>query len=807
MKRFRKTKMALALAPIAFLYSGGIYAQQAAPSDTQGTSQAASSRQAKDDSSSALSEVVVTATKRTSSLQRTPLAVTAIDSKTLEKEHVQTIEDVVHLVPSFQATTEGDHGVITMTLRGIGNDSAKTEYADPEVALFVNGVYTPRAEGASALLFDMASIEVLRGPQGTLWGRNSTVGAVNMQTEPATLGETFGNVEFGLGSYNRHGARGALNVPLSDTLAMRLAFVHEQHDGYVDYQSPPNLSLASQQAAVAAYNLANPTNQVAFQPLNRNLFVQGGPKYNAQDQTAARISFLLKPSNDLSWNVSYETFQDRGTPSLNLMQDPRPGTDLWSALVSVAPYVHRDTYSLRSRVDYAINDGMSLAYIAGYSHFQGASDFDAAGGAVLPTSFTTGSTFQDNRTNYSRYVNYSHELELQSVGKRDLDWILGLYYASEENSIRFDIPIFNGTQQGTVGWQGSFIQPKETVESKAIFGQTTWNVSDALHLTGGLRYTADNRSNVGGTNNGWVGGAGVAQVPIDPSNNPLLPGSGFSTYQHNDGTYSGNKLTWLARIGYDVSPDFLTYASVSTGYKSGGLQDAGYKYGPETLTNYEIGTKQKLLGGALRFNNALYYENFRDYQFSSPITNPDGTHSLFTANASGAKVWGFESELAYKVTPNDRLQLSAAYTHTELGQLIAGSNDYSLPACPVSGISKCLDVTGNQLPHSPRLSLQLQYEHTMHLANGDILAPRISMHYETASWLSVFNLGSGDQQDAYTRTDLGLRYSGRKGWYVDAFVRNLENKNIKTNAANGFGIWQSQYLPPRTFGVNAGTTF
>ena len=113
-------------------------------------------------------EVTVTATKRTTTLQSTPLAVTPISAVELDKQHVQTISDVVHLVPSFQATTEGDHGVITMTMRGIGNDSAKTEYADPEVALFVDDIYAPRAEGAATLLFDIENIEVLRDPQGTL---------------------------------------------------------------------------------------------------------------------------------------------------------------------------------------------------------------------------------------------------------------------------------------------------------------------------------------------------------------------------------------------------------------------------------------------------------------------------------------------------------------------------------------------------------------------------------------------------------------------------------------------------------------
>src|SRR5439155_15622655 len=143
-------------------------------------------------------QVVVTATKRSTPLQKTPVAVTAIGADALEKAQTSTIIDIVHLVPSFQATTQGDHGVITMTLRGIGNDSAKTEYADPEVGLFVNGVYAARPEGAAALLFDMEGVEVLRGPQGTLWGRNSTVGAINFQTARPVLGQQCGNFEFGL---------------------------------------------------------------------------------------------------------------------------------------------------------------------------------------------------------------------------------------------------------------------------------------------------------------------------------------------------------------------------------------------------------------------------------------------------------------------------------------------------------------------------------------------------------------------------------------------------------------------------------
>ena len=795
--RAQKSRASLA-SPIHLAVLAMLATTAAAQAQTAQSPAAAASAAALD-----TQEVTVTATKRTTTLQSTPLAVTPISAADIEKNHVQTIADVVHLVPSFQATTEGDHGVITMTMRGIGNDSAKTEYADPEVALFVNGIYAPRAEGAASLLFDMQDIEVLRGPQGTLWGRNSTVGAVNMQTAPAEIGSTFGDIQGGLGSYNRWGARAAFNFSLTDTFAIRAAFVHEQHDGYVNFQKPPAISLADQQAAVNAYNLANPTATVAFQPISTTSFVTTGPKYNSQDQSAARLSFVWKPTREVTWNASYEKFLDRGTPDMNLLQTPRPGTSFWSSLVSIAPQLDRDVNTFRSRVDWTLNDAMSLAYIAGYSDFKGSSDFDQSGGASVPTSFTSGATVQEDRTTWSHYKNWSHEVELQSRGTHEIDWILGAYYAAEDNGIRFDIPISNGTQQGTIGWQGSFIQPKETVASEAVFGQATWNLGSSLHLTGGARFTWDDRKNEGGINWGWSGSP--AGMPIDPGTDPSTTGT-FGA-GHNDGHYTGTKATWLGRANWDLSKNAMVYASVSTGYKSGGLQDGGLHYGPETLVNYEVGSKNTLFDGAVHFNNSAYYENFKDFQFSAPVTNPDGTHSLATSNAKGAKVYGLESELAAKVTRDDTIQLSAAYTHTRLGYLLAGSNDYALPACPDTKISKCLDVTGHRLPHSPTVSGQALLEHTFRFGNGDTLAPRVSFHYESSSWLSVFNLGDGDRQKSYTRTDLGLRYSAAKQWYVDAYVQNVEDGRVKTNAANSFGAWQSQYLPPRTFGVNVGLAF
>jgi iron complex outermembrane receptor protein len=350
--------MAWVLAPGTLLAADQ---QDASPQNPPSQNPAQASKKIKD-----LDAVQVSATKRETPLQKTPVAVSAITPDTLDKERVMTVQDLTKLVPGLQGTSEGDHGVVTLTLRGIGNDSAKTEYADPEVATFVDGVYTARAEAAAGLLLDMDGVEVLRGPQGTLWGRNSTAGAISFQTAKPDINAGFyGNAQVEAGNYNEVGARAAFNLPISSTFAMRVAVVHQQHDGYVDYQNPESElpSVAQQQSTY----LASGGDPAKFQPINADQFIHGGQKYSAQDQSAARVSALWQPSDSFKWNLSYEYFIDRGTPSLSLMQTPRQGQDFWSALVDVAPYLDRTSKTVRSRMDWNINEDMQLSYIAGYN--------------------------------------------------------------------------------------------------------------------------------------------------------------------------------------------------------------------------------------------------------------------------------------------------------------------------------------------------------------------------------------------------------------------------------------------------------
>ena len=754
-----------------------------------------------------IEEITVTATKRETNLQDTPIAITAFGQGSLDRQQVKDVTDLAKFVPSMAINQQGDQGAILVTMRGIGNDNAYTEVADPEVAIYVDGIYSPRAQGAAVLMYDMDAVEVLRGPQGTLFGRNATVGAISLRTARPTTDDYYGSAELVAGSYNRLGARFSVNMPLSDTFAIRIAGITERHDGYADYQQPP------------AGNGINPA-----------AFVTTGKKYYAQDQRSLRVSALWKATDKLTWSVNVEGYQDTGAPVIGLMQTPRAGQKKWSTLSDTAPESDRYSYGIRSQLDYAVTDDIGLTYITGWQRVGGGANSDADAGALPPTSATTpGGAFNENRTVWSRNDAYSHEVQLKSTGDdRAVDWILGGYYSHEDNSIRFDIDQRNGYRDGTFAWAGSFIQAARTIESKAAFTQAVWHATDRIRVTGGLRYTKDTKQDVGGRNVMFDGcpdpagsfsctygtyGHGIFAVGRSLTAAQLLtllPGYAISP---NDVKGSWSKLTWLARADADLTDDVLVYASVGTGFKSGNIQDGGKLTNPETLTNYEVGSKIRFLDGRATLNLAAYYADFKGYQVNQAVTtrNPDGSvksSQLVTQNAKGATAYGFEAELTANLTAVDRLQFSASLQKTEMDDL--QSIDARLYAN--NDPTKLVNVKGNELAHAPRFSGTVSYEHVFELSNGGRITPRLSTHIESKSWLSYFNQGAADQQKGYTRSDLVVRYEPPEDpWSLEGFVQNIEDKNIKSGAG-AFGgpstpVWLSVYQPPRTWGFRVRAKF
>lgn len=765
-------------------------------------------------------DIIVTATRRETNLQRTPIAISAFSQATLDRQQVRDVTDLARFVPSLQFTQQGDQSAVVLTLRGIGNDSAYTEVADPEVAIYIDGVYSPRSQGASVLFYDLERAEVLRGPQGTLFGRNATVGALSLVTAKPNFDGISGYVEGIAGNYNRFGSRGAINIPVSDKLAFRVAFVTEQNDGYAAFQPAPNVP-----------------------NVDKSAFITSGKRYYARDQKSGRISMLWKPTDRLTWNLSAEGFLDKGAPVIGLLQTPRPGTKLWSTLSDTAPDTDRYSVALRSTIDYDITDGIQATYIAGFSRIGGSTQTDSDAGALPPTGgFDPASGLQlylggfgQNATIASRFDAMSHELQLKSVGKQTVDWIIGGYYSHEKNYIRFDVDQRDGYRDGaTRAFVGSFIQADREIDSLAAFGQATWNVSDKLRLTGGLRYTKDRKKDVGGRNVtafgcpetgpcnvnifGQYPNATAAQLVA------LLNAQGGNfAISNNDVRGSWGKLTYLARVDADLTDNVLGYASISSGFKSGNIQDGGQTTNPETITNYETGLKARFFDRRLNVNVAGYFSDFKGYQVNQVVNTRDANGNVIasqitTQNAKGATAYGFEAEVVGNITPNDRLQLSATVQKTKLKTLVTVDGRFDNAGDPTAQ----RDLAGNELAHAPRFSASATYEHDFQLANGGRISPRATLHYETASWLSFFDgdrtnrvdalgkpvyYGSDfDRQKAYTRTDLALRYSTPQDKFaIEGFVQNVEDSNVRTNAST-FGptryapVFLSNYQAPRTWG-------
>ncbi|MDQ2763747.1 MAG: TonB-dependent receptor, partial [Pseudomonadota bacterium] len=564
-------------------------------------------------------DIIVTATRRETTLQKTPLAVSAFSQANLDRQQVTNVTDLARFVPSLQFNQQGDQSAVLLTLRGIGNDTAFTEVADPEVAIYIDGIYSARAQGATVLFYDLERAEVLRGPQGTLFGRNATAGALSLITAKPNFNGLHGYVEAIGGDYNRVGTRGAINIPITDNLAARFAFVTEQHNGYADYQPAPNVP-----------------------NVDRSAFITTGKKYYAQDQKSGRVSLLWTPGR-FTWNLSAEGFLDKGAPIISLLQTPRAGTKLFSTLSDTAPDTDRYSVAVRSDARYDISDHMQIEYIAGFTRLGGSTQADADFGALPPTGGFDPKTglqlflggFGENRTVKSRYDFQSHEVQLKSTGSNTIDYILGGYYSHEDNSIRFDVDQRDGYRDGTTrAFVGSFIQAKRTIDSLAGFGQLTYHVNDAVRLTGGLRYTHDRKADIGGRNVTAFG----CPAPGDPSCTAnffgaypdataaqllaLFPNGNFSI-SNNDVKGSWGKLTYLARADADLSQNSLGYASVSSGFKSGNIQDGGQTTNPETITNYEVGLKNRFFDRRLTLNVSAYYSDFRGYQVNQVITKRD----------------------------------------------------------------------------------------------------------------------------------------------------------------------------------------
>lgn len=685
----------------------------------------------------ALEETIVTGTKRAAPLQTVPIAISAFNQSDIQRMGVTSARDLAGKIPNLQLAAGSDSGTAT-TIRGVTSTDF-TEVGEGAVSYHVDGAYSPRPQGALALMYDLERVEVLRGPQGTLFGMNSPGGSINIIPHKPIFNEISGSLESELGSYNQRQVRGMFNLGLTDNFALRTTFLAETRDG-----------LMSQ--GVDTTDLASPQNGIELDGIpdvdqRRNHPVDKSDYYNNTDEWGARVIAAWVPTDQLTLFLTYEHFTDKSAGDMMFVDcNQAKGTvnecdhPLRFANINVPGKKDMDVDDYRFNITYDLNDEMALDYRVSFQDMERYQIEDADGGRHAAAEWSdigAPSTPEAELTGYypvwdemwetqgSDYETTSQELQIKSTGESRFKYVAGLFYLEENKSIRYhmemlhlktyyedpDLPLGFNPDGLPDSW--IFDQNKRTTESKAAFAQFDYLLTEKFNLTLGLRHTQDKKTDQGGiTYAFWEGNA-------DWYNGEYTP-TGVRAHQANDLTWnmggtaeggpvmpasdpnfvekSWNKNTYRLGAQYFVDDEQMLFTSVATGYKMGGMYEmtdtcnngcmALLSYDPENVTTYELGYKGTLLEKRLHFNVTGFYSDYSDMQNTGDKVvgvdeNPnspnvgDPVTAWTTDNLTAATIYGLEFELDYIPWENGRISGFAAYLHTEIADGGSFSDGYA----------------------------------------------------------------------------------------------------------------------------------
>jgi iron complex outermembrane recepter protein len=508
----------------------------------------------------ALDEIIVTATKRETSLMETAIAVSAFSQEAIDDAGVKNLLDIGDMVPNMQIALSPSDSGVQVVVRGLSSNNF-TEIGDPTVAMHFDGLYSPRPQAGLALMYDVERVEISRGPQGTLFGRNSTAGSVNVISARPNFDQQEGKIEVEIGKYNQQAVKGWYNQPISNEIALRASFFIDQADTWYN-QMPDTFDLEwdingdgiLQNTDIVADGIPNVDQRRLKKDADGNpLPFSPDEAYGSVDRKGARLGMRFEPNNDVSLDLVADYFQDYSPGTLGLKDcEKAKGTffecdhDQWDVNVNIPGKMDMNMVGLRAVLTWDINEDILFEGRLGYSRQQRSQEHDAsvvyadpdhpAYGTIrtwwdagAPPAGCTGGNgtmvecpnlvnnmelleslgygdmamqpFSDLSltTNYSDYKSWVAELQLKSTSDSDLQWITGLFMMQEDNEIRFDVedPFCCGV---VLPLAQSFVQPERIVESAAVFAQFDYKASEKLNYTFGARYTYDAKEDVGGRN-------------------------------------------------------------------------------------------------------------------------------------------------------------------------------------------------------------------------------------------------------------------------------------------------------------------
>jgi iron complex outermembrane recepter protein len=728
---------------------------------------------ARSEPDSSLQEIIVTAEKRSTSLQDTPIAMDAFSGEDIRRSAISDISGLTRIAPDLQML-QTDR-TLQLSIRGVSSLDVSSS-SDPALTVNLDGEYINSGTAINAALFDLERVELLRGPQGTLYGRNSTAGALNLIAAKPVLSEYSGYVTAGYGNFDAKHGEAAFNLPFGDEVAVRVSLFHDDHAGYRDNHPAIDGDNANTSAARISL-LAKPNDR--FTAYVAGEFV---------DENQGQIAQYGVPVNASTPGLVAYTNPDNPAQSSFIPSQSTFAYDPSRFPLSTNGSFQSHQFALRGRLDYDLGPA-TLTYVGGSRYIRSGEvqEYDglAPGGGVH---------YLANDPNLDSHTQ-SHELRLSNNSSSGIIWQTGVFFFRETQNVvqglyatNFQIPPFPATGQ----YVNTFYRPDLKDTSPAVFGQMTVPViDDTLSVTAGIRYTSDKKS-------GTLYNCPFNFVNYLIGNVTALPGTNCAGVVVTPQSFSGNKVTWNTGVDWHPSTGHLIYGKVSSGYKAGGFDNAG-SFSPESLLAYEIGSKNDFLNRTLQFNAAAFYYDYTNQQVQV-FLNP--TIAFTTQNAGASRIYGLETDTHFQVTAADRLSLTANYLNAKFTKY---EGSYST----LSGTAFPADLADHQPPLAPRFVFSFGYDRKFSLGDFGTLIADGTVRYTTSYFLSVDNWAS-DRQAGYSRTELGLEYdSPNKSLSVRGYVHNLEDKIVKTRAAyiNPPSEYVFEYGDPRTYGVQVTKKF
>jgi iron complex outermembrane receptor protein len=714
-------------------------------------------------------DIVVTAQKTSQRIVDVPINVTSVSARDIHALRVIDATDLPLVTPNVDVKENIPGAQSIITVRGVGLDDFSSTN-NSSVGVYYDDVFLASFAEMDFKLYDVGRIEVLKGPQGTLYGRNSTAGAINIISARPSLAGFSANLTASYGNYSTFDADGAVNLPVSDNLAVRLSAMTIQQDQGYWYSRVLRTDLGRQDDNLGRFQaLWTPTSRLTV------LFKLEGEVDRSSIGVGKFFGTIPVPGYTgacPNFSAPANCVNSHGYTDTT----PNPFDGDWN---HSAPY---DVNQLNATLHVDDDLGWArLSSITGYIDFRRSFYTDADAGP------TTDAEFDEN----DHVEQFSQELHLAGT-TAGVQWITGAYYSWDSVVTRtpgYLTDLFN---------TDVLIKANQDTETAALFGQAKWPITDALSLDTGLRFTDEQRHYVGGTTDTNPNGASFLCYVAGDCGPPPNPGTYALSFE--DATIHDDNWSWRAALDWKPTRDSLIYASISRGTKSGGFFNgitttsaALAPYKPEQLTDYEVGANAQLFDRTLQIESSLFYYDYDDLQ-AQTFTNVGAVSLIKLGNIPHATIYG--ADLAATWTPIEGLTLRGGLglLHSELGAFKVGT------ATTVRA--------GNKLPDAPDVSFNglIRYEHP--LFDGLVAAAQLAPQYSSAVFKEALNTPYLSA-DAYWLFDARVSVStADHAWEVAVWGKNITNTRYVTQATDdGLGMGYRVFNAPVTYGVSLSHQF